>query len=322
MAIEVLEADKNLVHRYYHDLESLLYVLIWICTMYSGPHGALRDETFEYKGSALCIWNGGMKHKDAPVAIISDSKHASMVNAGRFKEKVLDGFSPYFEPIKPCVEKLRSLIMAPMSKMFGETDVGAIQGALKDPKLQDIPYIAQILRGLVPSERRPAKEVFGDFRKILNDSIHELESRGRDTSKLPPVNERPPTGLFEDSFFIKPAQLTDFFRKAPTRSRLRKRHTRNRRVTSSSGSTPSSRSRQTIPNSRSRSIAPNLIPLRSSTRSSKRLKSSSGSSSGAGKSFVVLPVSPPPSSFEVIDEEHANPPEQGSSNGKKRKPYY
>ncbi|KLO05545.1 hypothetical protein SCHPADRAFT_798115, partial [Schizopora paradoxa] len=29
MAIEILEADRNTKHAYYHDLESLFYVLIW-----------------------------------------------------------------------------------------------------------------------------------------------------------------------------------------------------------------------------------------------------------------------------------------------------
>ncbi len=66
MAIEILEGEgKTTVHSYYHDLESLFYILIWVCTMYSGPNGAVRDKTFNYKESVLSVWNGEMMGKRA-----------------------------------------------------------------------------------------------------------------------------------------------------------------------------------------------------------------------------------------------------------------
>ncbi len=51
MAIDaLLHAGTKFSHDYHHDLESLFYVICWICTMYSGPNGKMRKES-EYKSS-------------------------------------------------------------------------------------------------------------------------------------------------------------------------------------------------------------------------------------------------------------------------------
>ncbi len=73
-------AESTTVHSYYHDLESLFYVLIWVCTMYSGPRGALRDKTFDYKKSVLSVWNGEMIGMGGHFPIVAWSKRAIMMH--------------------------------------------------------------------------------------------------------------------------------------------------------------------------------------------------------------------------------------------------
>ncbi|KAK7001016.1 hypothetical protein R3P38DRAFT_2559945 [Favolaschia claudopus] len=103
MAIDVLRKGKTLPqHLPRHDLESFLYVLIWICVHYAGPNGVVR-QNFKIYHSWLKDWVGGTSYKS-----IGGCKGYSML-ADDGWEEVLNCFAPYFEPLKTCATAWRKL---------------------------------------------------------------------------------------------------------------------------------------------------------------------------------------------------------------------
>lgn len=100
MAIEILHPGKQEtpVHVYQHDLESFLYVLIWICTTYERP-GVLRKDT---KGLTIMLWNDSTIQK----AQLGASKHGHLLSP----ELIFVGFSPYFKAFCPLVEALMEVL--------------------------------------------------------------------------------------------------------------------------------------------------------------------------------------------------------------------
>ncbi|KAJ7747948.1 hypothetical protein DFH07DRAFT_1036866 [Mycena maculata] len=103
MAVEVLYYGANMpAHEPRHDLESMLYVLIWICVHYAGPHNVER-QNFNILDSELRDWIRGDSYKS-----IGMMKDAVMGNP-MFWNSVLGEFAPYFEQLKPCVSAWKQL---------------------------------------------------------------------------------------------------------------------------------------------------------------------------------------------------------------------
>jgi len=92
-------------HRVAHDLESVIYVLLFICTHLQGPHNAVRDpplyggENSSEHPSAIKNW---LLTKDP--SIVGQLKFSSMM--GYFEEDILPHISPYFKPLKPHISAL------------------------------------------------------------------------------------------------------------------------------------------------------------------------------------------------------------------------
>ncbi|KZT22806.1 hypothetical protein NEOLEDRAFT_1031523, partial [Neolentinus lepideus HHB14362 ss-1] len=100
MAVDLLSAWGKVHHKPEWDLESLLYVLIWICIFNLGPNNSkkkLQPEETPLKG-----WFIG------EMEIIADTKRGRMVGEDSW-EKLLMWFSPYFEELKPCISEWREL---------------------------------------------------------------------------------------------------------------------------------------------------------------------------------------------------------------------
>jgi hypothetical protein len=106
MAIEILvDGEKLPTHEPRHDLESLLYVLIWVCIHYAGPRDVER-QNFSIHESPLRHWvNGGS------YSTIGRVKDSAMRNKKYWEQDVLDTFTPYFEPLKPCASSWRQLFL-------------------------------------------------------------------------------------------------------------------------------------------------------------------------------------------------------------------
>jgi hypothetical protein len=107
MAIQILVGGKQKLptHEPRHDLESLLYVLIWVCIHYIGPKDAQR-QTFNIHDSPLRHWVNGEDY-----STIGRAKGYTVQNDETWESDVLDTFAPYFAPLKTCASAWRQLFL-------------------------------------------------------------------------------------------------------------------------------------------------------------------------------------------------------------------
>ncbi|KAJ6481743.1 hypothetical protein C8R45DRAFT_831406 [Mycena sanguinolenta] len=104
MSTEVLIKGEQLSqHEPRHDLESLLYVLIWVCLHYAGP-GNVERHNFDINYSNLRSWVHGETFMSIGVF-----KRGIMLDDELWESLVLDSFAPYFEPLKSCASVWREL---------------------------------------------------------------------------------------------------------------------------------------------------------------------------------------------------------------------
>ncbi|KAJ6449718.1 hypothetical protein C8R47DRAFT_1230544 [Mycena vitilis] len=129
MAIDVLAANGDLVeHEARHDLESLLYVLLWVCIHYAGPCNVER-QNFDIHNSYLKAWVRGESYDTIGVW-----KFGIMGHLPFWRNYMLDNFAPYFEPLKPCASAWRQLWAD--SKLTHDAVLDVLQTAL--PSLDDV----------------------------------------------------------------------------------------------------------------------------------------------------------------------------------------
>lgn len=100
MAIELLMKKTKIRHTPHHDLESLFFVLIYLCTNLSGP-GTIRSkiDLLEHSTIPLSTWF----RASSSLHEIGISKAGAFC---AFEENILKCFSPYFEDLKPCILKI------------------------------------------------------------------------------------------------------------------------------------------------------------------------------------------------------------------------
>jgi hypothetical protein len=104
MAREILRDGPKADNRPTHDLESLFYVLLWICSNYSGPNNAVREDK-KRKNMPIMMWVDTVLSLDQ----ISDTKAGHISSDEYFTRRILDHYAPYFEDLKACSSELRCL---------------------------------------------------------------------------------------------------------------------------------------------------------------------------------------------------------------------
>ena len=108
MAIQILQAGAKTPHRSTHDLESIFYVLVWICTMYTGPWD--QERVFRrLEHTPLLSW---CQHSTGGLSEIGDVKLGHCSTQEPFIDRILNNFTPYFDDLKPCCLQLRELFFA------------------------------------------------------------------------------------------------------------------------------------------------------------------------------------------------------------------
>jgi hypothetical protein len=138
MAYEILQKGSQIAHRASHDLESLFYVLIWICVNYTGPRGAMRKDWDVMRDAApLGRWLNPWKD----FLEVADTKLGQFTYANQFESQILPLFSDYFGNLKQCCLDLRGIFYP-------------AQGPGPDVKHQEMLSILQ--RAL---DRLPIKEI-------------------------------------------------------------------------------------------------------------------------------------------------------------------
>ncbi|KLO18786.1 hypothetical protein SCHPADRAFT_924849 [Schizopora paradoxa] len=111
MAIDRMDSNPRFLHSYFHDLESLFYVLCWLFTVFEGPCDTRRnfsEDTVLYRDTSAAIWNGDVPGSNT-IQAIHNSKHAQAADARGFEQTVKQ-FADYFQHMSNMMEELRELL--------------------------------------------------------------------------------------------------------------------------------------------------------------------------------------------------------------------
>lgn len=125
MAIGVLLGEK---HSFRHDLESFFWVLFWICVHYDGSGKDIGPTEFE-------CWNYENTTK------LAELKSGLVGREGHFLNRIAEAFTPYYQPLKPWVNRLRKVVFPTDGKWEKEDRAlysqmkEILQQAQKDPEV-------------------------------------------------------------------------------------------------------------------------------------------------------------------------------------------
>ncbi|KAF2240206.1 hypothetical protein BU26DRAFT_443333, partial [Trematosphaeria pertusa] len=116
MAIGVLLDDEK--HSFMHDLESFFWVLFWICIHYDGPGKDIGATEFEK-------WNYVSMEELAELksGLVSRERH--------FLNRITKAFTPYYQPLIPCVNRLRRAVF-PMDKPWENKEDRTLYSRIKE----------------------------------------------------------------------------------------------------------------------------------------------------------------------------------------------
>jgi Fungal protein kinase len=116
MAIELLTTQGAIIHKSRHDLESLFYVLIYLCTNVQSP-AHLRDvEDLErFQSVPMRSW---FEPKSSLMRLGLDKAGA----LARFRTRILPYFSSYFDDLKPCILALHRALFPTLVSLFSPND--------------------------------------------------------------------------------------------------------------------------------------------------------------------------------------------------------
>ncbi|KAL1689019.1 hypothetical protein GGG16DRAFT_58719 [Schizophyllum commune] len=90
-ACDMLQVPRFEEHGVRHDLESFLYVIMFVCTEYSGPSHSLRKD-FDIRSSPLGPWlDGDVAHKEKVMFRYEDDEFRAFLDSV---------FDPYFDDLK------------------------------------------------------------------------------------------------------------------------------------------------------------------------------------------------------------------------------
>lgn len=98
MATELLRATKPVQHTPAHDLESFVYLLCWIATLYDGPKSQLRKDSS--KKLALEGWYEGSE-----LAVFANNKEGCMSSNSH-----LNDITDYYTNLLVCIAALSELV--------------------------------------------------------------------------------------------------------------------------------------------------------------------------------------------------------------------
>ncbi len=178
MSIDSLNPNKDAPHRLHHDLESLLYVIIWVCTVQAGPRNHRR--CFKYSETELFHWNAG---KGAQTAIRSvwDSKSCVMMNEENFKDLIVKRIDNYFASLKDCITKLRNILFPASMTLLSNIPTASTQfDATQDNVYLEVTgehasagKMSLMLKS--PPNLRDQARLATEFICVLDDAISELQ---------------------------------------------------------------------------------------------------------------------------------------------------
>lgn len=200
MAIDSLDPVKKTSHRLHHDLESLLYVIIWICTVQSGPNNRRRSKSaYSYDKTELFTWNAG---KGAATAIrtVYDTKSVVMTNEGNFESLIIMKMDVYFDALKDCIREMRKILFpASLVVLANIPDVNLIFDETQDNVFLELSGAASAdasgRMGFTcksPPHLRDQDRLAAEFISVLDKTIVKLERVPEPTPMDGPPSDSPP----------------------------------------------------------------------------------------------------------------------------------
>jgi serine/threonine protein kinase len=115
-------------HSFMDDLESMFWLLFWICVHYSGPGGRGFEKSTDYEE-----WNFRSPKK------LGDEKAGLVGKELDFLRRITDDFTDYFAPLVPWVNQLRHEVF-PGGFRWSEQDLtlydrmkDVLEKAMRDP---------------------------------------------------------------------------------------------------------------------------------------------------------------------------------------------
>ncbi|KAI5828782.1 hypothetical protein K523DRAFT_275982 [Schizophyllum commune Tattone D] len=181
MACELLRDPKNVAHARWHDLESFLYVLMYICTTHSGPSNMPRVD-FDLSQSPMGPWLvGDGDHKARIMCHASDRD---------FRQFLDDVFDPYFDDLKDLVCDLRTAILRPPCGLKANhvavlAVIRAHIHARARAQEREAPS-AELSPLALPSVVNTGRRMGGKKRKARSDGARSIDSHDASRLMLPP----------------------------------------------------------------------------------------------------------------------------------------
>ncbi|KAL1755704.1 hypothetical protein FB107DRAFT_274575 [Schizophyllum commune] len=128
-------------HEFWHDLESLLYVFIWCCSVYTGPK--IEGRKFKVLKTPLREWLEGT------TSMIGAQKAKTMrLQQEPYDRIILDKFlsaviDPYFADLKECIHEWRAIVMrrGPNPPTYEEV-LDVLQRYLEKVREQGVPTLS------------------------------------------------------------------------------------------------------------------------------------------------------------------------------------
>jgi hypothetical protein len=109
MAVQLLTGVGSVKHEFYHDLESLFYVMCYICCICAGPNNTLREDLDVFE-TAIGKWFGKEGRTEQQIGA---EKYETVTSFDHFAEHILPAFHSYFEPLMPYMSDLRDIAIPP-----------------------------------------------------------------------------------------------------------------------------------------------------------------------------------------------------------------
>ena len=107
MALDILhvfglEAMVNVTHQLKHDLESIIYVLVWICVLYLNPKSP-EHQPLKAHNTCLRMWTSCKMCAD--IEVLWSMKMGELVT-----QVPLQHFTPYFQGLVPYMDRLYAFL--------------------------------------------------------------------------------------------------------------------------------------------------------------------------------------------------------------------
>lgn len=180
MAIEILEhylKNETHAHNYWHDLESLFYVVCWVCTAFSGPY-AKRREFGEFSASHVYTWRYLTASEDHLKQAI-DSKLSFTSSDKNFKRDMERDFHHYFAPIFNCVCQMRACLFPPASDEDGHKSSPPSAKELEGGETDEDVRAVRKTHLKLPHKLRDPEIVFEELFAIIDDAVEKLPEEHR-----------------------------------------------------------------------------------------------------------------------------------------------